>query len=96
MKAIMEMDVEIQERQIDIVYILNDGAAVMQREIKPYAPFFNWVDLNHIQELVRNLKLQTDGYRKSIVAIFESGEIRTYSNISHNFTQYNLLNKFAS
>jgi hypothetical protein len=93
MKDILEFDVPVQERQVDIVHILKDGRVIMQRDIKPYDHLFTWLDHNQIQHMVSELKPRTDEHRKSIVAVFETGEVRTYPNVSKNFTNYGLLNK---
>jgi len=93
MKDLLEYDVPVVERQIDIVYVLRNGEAVMQKEIEPHSHLFTWLDHNHIEHLIIELKPQTDEHRKSIVAVFETGQIRTYPNVSPNFTNYGLLNK---
>jgi hypothetical protein len=93
MKDLLEIDIPVQERQVDVVHILKDGTALMQRDIAPHAHLFTWLDHNHVEHLKSELKPQTDAHRKSIIAIFETGQIRTYPNVSGNFTSYSLLNK---
>jgi hypothetical protein len=93
MKHLLEIEIPVEERQIDIVYILKDGTPIMQRNIHPYSNLFWWLDHNQVEHLFSELKPQTDEHRKSIIAIFETGEIRNYPNVSLNFTNYGLLNK---
>lgn len=93
MKDLLEYDIPVQERQVNIVYFLKDGQTVMQRDINQYANLFNWLDPNQIKFLIAELKPQTDEHRKSIIAIFETGQIRTFANLSNSFTKYNLLSK---
>lgn len=94
MKDILELEIPVEERQVDIVHILNDGKVIMSgKELQPFAEKFAWIKPNEITNLVQELKPQTDSHRKSIIAIFETREIKTYPNVSKNFHQYNLLNK---
>lgn len=94
MKDILELEIPVEERQVDIVHILNDGQVIMsKKELDALADKFNWIKPNEISNLVQELKPQTDSHRKSIIAIFETREIKTYPNVSKNFHQYNLLNK---
>lgn len=94
MKDILELEIPVKERQVDIVHILNDGRVIMSgKELQALAEKFTWIKSNEISNLVQELKPQTDSHRKSIVAIFESREIKTYPNVSINFTNYSLLNK---
>ena len=94
MKELLEFDIPVQERQIDVAYILNDGKIIIsKKELVPFTDKFTWVNHGEIQHLVLGLKPQTDSNRKSIVAIFETREIKTYPNVSKNFTNYGLLNK---
>lgn len=94
MKDILELDIPIEERQVDIVHILSDGRVIMSgKELQSVAEKFNWIKPSEISNLVQELKPQTDFHRKSIITIFETREIKTYPNVSKNFHQYNLLNK---
>lgn len=93
MKDLLEYDVPVVERQIDIVYVLRDGETVLEKDSSPYTHLFTWLDHNYIEHQKMELKPQTDEHRKSIIAIFETGQIRTYPNVSPNFTDYTLLNK---
>lgn len=93
MKDLLEYDVPVMERQIDIVYVLRNGEVVLGKDILEYSHLFSWLDHNQIEHLVVELKPQTDEHRKSIIAIFETGQVRTYPNVSPNFTNYGLLNK---
>jgi hypothetical protein len=93
MKDLLQYDVPVIERQIDIVYVLRDGRTILQKEIAPHAHLFTWLDHNQIEHMAMELKPQTDEHRKSIIAVFETGQIRTYPNVSPNFTNYGLLNK---
>lgn len=94
MKELLEYETPVTERQVDIVHILNTGEIILnKKELDPFNDRFTWVKSTEVENLVMELKPQTDSNRKSIVAIFESGEIRTYSNVSNNFTDYSLLNK---
>ncbi len=94
MKDITEYDLPIEERQVDIVHILKDGQIIMaKKELGPIADKFDWVNRDEILDIVLGLKPQTDSSRKSIIAIFETREVKTYPNVSKNFTDYTLLNK---
>ena len=94
MKNILEFDLPIQERQVDVVHILNDGKIIMSKnELQPFSDKFDWVNRDEIVDMVLGLKPQTDSSRKSIIAIFETREVKTYPNVSKNFTDYTLLNK---
>ncbi len=94
MKDILQDDLTVQERQVDVVHILKDGQVIMaKKELDPIADKFDWVNRDEIVDMVLGLKPQTDSNRKSIIAIFESREIKTYPNVSKNFTDYTLLNK---
>lgn len=94
MKDILELEIPVEERQVDIVHILNDGQVIMSgKELQALAEKFDWIKPSEISNLVQELKPQTDTHRKSIIAIFETREIKTYPNVSKNFHQYNLLNK---
>jgi hypothetical protein len=93
MKDLLEIEIPVEERQVDVVYILKDGTPVMQRNIQPYSNLFSWLDHKQVQHLISELKPQTDEHRKSIIVIFESGETRVYPNVSTNFTSYSLLKK---
>ncbi len=87
-------DIPIKERQVDVVYILNNGTIIMSaKEFLPYKNKFLWVNSINIQRQIIALRLITDSSRKSIIAIFETGEIKQYPNVSKNFTDYSLLNK---
>jgi hypothetical protein len=93
MKEILELEVPVEERQVDVIYILNDGKVILSgKESLSIAERFTWLKQDDISNLVRELKPQTDFHRKSIIAIFETREIKTYPNVSKNFHQYNLLN----
>jgi len=94
MKDTLELEIPVDERQVDVVYILNDGRIIIsEKELQPFAEKFTGMKHNEILNIVQELKPQTDAHRKSIIAIFESREIKTYPNVSKNFHQYNLLNK---
>lgn len=93
MKDLLEYDVPVVERQIDIVYVLRNGNAILEKDIIPHAHLFTWLDHNQIEHMALELKPQTDEHRKSIIAIFETGQVRSYPNVSLNFTNYGLLNK---
>lgn len=94
MKDILQDELPVQERQVDVVHILKDGQVIMaKKELEPIADKFEWVNRDEIVDMVLGLKPQTDSSRKSIIAIFESREIKTYPNVSKNFTDYTLLNK---
>ena len=93
MKDLLEYDVPVKERQIDVVYVLRNGNAILEKDIAPHAHLFTWLDHNQVEHMAMGLKPQTDEHRKSIIAIFETGQIRTYPNVSLNFTDYTLLNK---
>jgi hypothetical protein len=94
MKDITEYDLPIEERQVDVVHILKDGKVIMaKKELEPFANNFDWVTRDEIVDMVLGLKHQTDANRKSIIAIFETREVKTYPNVSKNFTDYTLLNK---
>lgn len=94
MKVILELEIPVEERQVDIVHILNDGRIIMSgKELQSLAEKFTWIKQNEISNIVQELKPQTDSHRKSIIAIFETREIKTYPNVSKNFTNYGLLNK---
>jgi hypothetical protein len=94
MKDILELEVPVEERQVDVVHILNDGQVILsKKELQVLADKFEWIKPKEISNLVEQLKPQTDPHRKSIIAIFETREIKTYPNVSMNFHQYSLLNK---
>jgi hypothetical protein len=94
MKDILEYDLPVQERQVDVVHILNEGKIIMsKKELDPFAEKFDWVNRDEIINMVLGLKSQTDSNRKSIIAIFETKEVKTFPNVSKNFTDYTLLNK---
>lgn len=94
MKDILEYDLPIQERQVDVVHILNDGKIIMSKsELEPFAKKFDWVNRDEIIDMVLGLRPQTDSSRKSIIAIFETREVKSFPNVSKNFTDYTLLNK---
>jgi len=94
MKDITEYDLPIEERQVDVVHILKDGQVIMaKKELEPFENNFDWVNRDEIVEMVLGLKPQTDSNRKSIIAIFETREVKTYRNVSKKFTDYTLLNK---
>lgn len=90
----LNFDLPSTERQVVIIHILNDGQVLIgKKELEAFADRFTWVDKNKITNSVVDLRAQTESLRKSIIAIFESGEIRSYPNVSPNFTNYALLNK---
>ena len=95
MKELIEQyDIPVEQRQVDIIHILNDGRVIIsKKEFDAVTEKFTWVNHDQIIEMVQELRLQTDSSRKSIIAIFENREIKTFPNISKNFTKYNLLNK---
>lgn len=94
MKDIHQDDLPVQERQVDVIHILKDGKIIMSKnELNPFSDKFEWVNRDEILDMVLGLQPQTDSSRKSIIAIFESREIKTYPNVSKNFTDYTLLNK---
>ena len=94
MKELLEYEISVKERQVDVVHILSNGEVIInKKELDQFKDRFAWADTNKITALVNELKPQTDSNRKSIIAIFETGEIRTYPNVSNNFTDYTLLNK---
>jgi hypothetical protein len=94
MKDIIEYDLPVEERQVDVVHILKDGQVIMaKKELEPISDKFEWVNRDEIVDIVLGLRSQTDSNRKSIIAIFETREVKTYTNVSKNFTDYSLLNK---
>ncbi len=94
MKELLEYEISVDERQVDIVHILSGGEVIMNRkELDPFTDRFEWLKPNEVANMVQELKPKTDSSRKSIIAIFETGEIRAYPNVSKNFTDYTLLNK---
>lgn len=94
MKDILEFDLPIEERQVDVVHILIDGKIIMSKnDLQPFTDKFDWVNRDEIVDMVLGLKPQTDSSRKSIIAIFETREVKTYPNVSKNFTDYTLLKK---
>lgn len=94
MKDLLEYEIPVTERQVVVVHILINGEVILNpKELSNFKDRFVWVDSNNLTNLLEELRPQTDSNRKSIIAIFESGEIRTYANVSNNFTNYNLLNK---
>jgi hypothetical protein len=94
MKDLLEKKTEAEQRQVDVVHILNDGKAIMAgKELEPFAERFLWIENSEIANLIQELKPQTDPNRKSIIVVFENKEIKTYPNISKNFNQYSLLSK---
>lgn len=95
MKELIELnDIPVEERQVDIIYILNNGNVILtKKEFELVAEKFAWVNPNEIESKVLELRSQTDSNRKSIIAVYETGDIKFFSNISKNFTKYNLLNK---
>jgi hypothetical protein len=87
-------NVPVDERQVDVVHILKDGTVILApKDFLPHQEKFEWVNITGIQRLVITLRPMTDSSRKSIIAIFETGEIKQYPNVSKNFTDYTLLNK---
>lgn len=94
MRELIELDIPVEQRQVDIIHILNDGEIILNsKELEKHQDKFAWVNKNQIVDLVLSLRPLTDSHRKSIIAIYQSGEIKTFPNISKNFTKYNLLNK---
>lgn len=95
MKELIEQyDIPVEHRQVDIIHILKDGTVIIsKKEFEDVVEKFTWVNLSRIETLLLELRPQTDSSRKSIIAIYETGEIKTFPNISKNFTKYNLLNK---
>lgn len=90
----IKFDLPVTERQVVVIHLLNDGQVLIgKKELEAFADRFAWVDQNKIANSVVELRTQTESSRKSIIAIFESGEIRSYPNVSPNFTNYALLNK---
>ena len=83
-----------KQGSVDVVHILNDGEVVLLRkDFERIEKKFEWVNRAVVSELILELKAQTDESRKSIIAIYESGELKIHTNISHNFTKYTLLKK---
>lgn len=84
----------VQEKQVVLVHILKDGTIILSaKELEPHEDKFAWVNVLGVERLITSLRPMTDSNRKSIVAIFETGEIKQYPNVSKNFTDYTLLNK---
>lgn len=87
-------ELPVLERQVDIIHILNDGHIIISvQEFEPYQNRFSLIDAGEVRRVVRGIRSLTDSSRKSIVTIFENGEIKQYPNVSKNFTDYTLLNK---
>ena len=83
-----------QEKQIVLVHVLADGTIILSaKELEPYEDKFAWVNIIGIERLIISLRPMTDPARKSIIVIFETGEIKQFPNVSKNFTDYTLLNK---
>lgn len=97
MKELIELnDIPVEERQVDIIYILNDGNVILtKREFELVAEKFAWVNHNEIENEALELRPQTDSNRKSIIAVYETGDIKSFSNISKNFTKYTVLSKIS-
>lgn len=94
MRELIELDIPVEQRQVDIIHILNDGEIILNsKELEKHQDKFTWVNKNQIVDLVLSLRPLTDSHRKSIIVIFENHEIKTYPNVSKNFTDYRLLNK---
>lgn len=95
MKELIELyDIPIELRQVDVIHILNDGQVIIsKKEFEQFEERFSWINSNQIIGMILELRSQTDSNRKSIIVIHESGDIKTYPNISKNFTKFNLLNK---
>jgi len=66
---------------------------LLRKDFERIEKKFEWVNRAVVSELILELKAQTDESRKSIIAIYESGELKIHTNISHNFTKYALLKK---
>lgn len=95
MKELIEQyDIPVEQRQVDIIHILNDGRVIIsKKDFEEVKEKFAWVNQRQIFESVQELCRQTDSSRKSIIVIYEAKEIKTFPNISKNFTKYNLLNR---
>ena len=95
MRDILEYyEIPVEQRQVDVVHILNDGKLILtKKELELVKDKFSFVNPQEIVGLILQLRPQTDSNRKSIIVIYESGDIKTHPNISKNFTKYNLLNK---
>lgn len=84
----------VQEKQIVLVHVLADGTIILSaKELQSHEDKFAWVNVLGVERLITALRPMTDSNRKSIIAIFETGEIKQYPNVSKNFTDYSLLNK---
>jgi len=97
MRELIELnDIPVEERQVDTIYILNNGNVILTKsEFELIAEKFAWVNQNEIENKVLELRSQTDSNRKSIIAVYETGNIKSFPNISKNFTKYMLLSKIS-
>lgn len=95
MKELAEYyDIPVEQRRVDIIRILKDGQVIIsKKEFEEVEEKFSWVNRQELVNTILELRSQTDSNRKSIIAIFETREIKTFPNISKNFTKFNLLNK---
>ena len=95
MKSIIGyFDLPLQEREVVVIHILKGGEIIMSaKELEAHQNKFSWVNTIDIQRRILGVRPMTDSNRKSIIAIFETGEIKQYPNVSKNFTDYTLLNK---
>jgi hypothetical protein len=85
-ESLENYDFPIEQRHVDVINILKNGEILKsKRELEPHEHKFNWLDSNEVVRLVLSLRAKTLTNKKSVVAVYESGEIKIFENKPKDF-----------
>lgn len=85
-ESLENYDLPIEPRHVEVVNILKNGDILKsKRELEPHEHKFNWLDSGEVVRLVLSLRSKTETNKKSVVAVYERGEIKIFENKTKDF-----------
>ena len=77
----------LEIRHVEVKHILKNGEILITlRAFEPHEIKFNWVNKTEIVDLILLLRTKTKTNKKTVVAIYEGGEIKVFENEAIDFT----------
>ena len=71
---------------VEVAHILKTGEILTTlRAFEPHEIKFNWVNKTEIVDLILLLRTKTKTNKKTVVAIYEGGEIKVFENEATDF-----------
>ena len=76
----------LERRHVEVSHILKNGEILTTlRAFEPHEIKFNWVNKTEIIDLILLLRTKTKTNKKTVVAIYEGGEIKVFENEATDF-----------